>query len=348
MGDYNASASIFGWHFQINASIFFMLSDIKNIASIRVEGKDEDIELTLNSGKKIFIQAKSKFELGADKKATTKFSEGIKTLINASAKEEFEKIYFVTNYPNPIGGRPIHYNMFMGGMYIERKFLDLPKEATKKAKEIIAKVEKENSLTLDFSNLNIAVLPFDGDVKNVRERMTQQKIKEFLSLLKLKEGLSLEVLEVWQSDMFFNASQKDTSVCLSKKELMWPVISICCDLNEDDKIIEEVEDELGIEFDDIELILSKYKYFINRQVERFDFITKILGDFNYHKGTHRGKQRKQEYFIELNWCNYKDELYSEEMDDEILEALIKIILFKILKNKRAINNMIQEVNLNDI
>lgn len=348
MGDYNASASIFGWHFQINASIYFMLSEIKNVSSIRVEGKNEDIELNLTSGKKIFVQAKSKFDVGIDKKAITKFTDGIRTLISASNSQVYEKLYYVTNYPNPLGGHPNHYYMFMGGTYVEHSFSTLPSEATKKPKEIIKIVEDKYNLTLDESNLNIAVIPFEGEKKDVRERIVQHKIKEFLTDLNLKEGLSNDVLEIWQSDMFFNASQKDTSVNLSKKELMWPVISICCDLNDDDKIIEEAEEDLGLEFEDIELILTKYKYFINRQVERFDFITQILGDFSHHKDTHRRQERKQEYFIEKNWTKYKDELFSEEMDEEILETLIKIILYKILKNKRAINTMIKEVKLNDI
>lgn len=160
MGDYNASASIFGWHFQINASIYFMLEEIKGVSSIRVEGKDEDIELNLTSGKKVFIQAKSKSELGVDKGATAKFSEGIKTLINASNSSDYEKFYYVTNYPNPLGGRNSHYYMFMGGEYVEHSFLSLPEESTKKAREIIGKIEKEHKLQLNLNHLNVAVIPF--------------------------------------------------------------------------------------------------------------------------------------------------------------------------------------------
>ncbi len=35
-----------------------MLNEIQNIDSVRVEGKDEDIEFNLKTGNKIFIQAK--------------------------------------------------------------------------------------------------------------------------------------------------------------------------------------------------------------------------------------------------------------------------------------------------
>ena len=54
MKNRNASASAFGWDFQVNAAILLMLENIEKAEKIRVEGKDEDIEITLND-KKRFI-----------------------------------------------------------------------------------------------------------------------------------------------------------------------------------------------------------------------------------------------------------------------------------------------------
>ena len=45
----NASASAFGWDFQANAAILLMLENIENAKSIKVEGRTEDIEITLNN-----------------------------------------------------------------------------------------------------------------------------------------------------------------------------------------------------------------------------------------------------------------------------------------------------------
>ncbi len=86
MNNFNASSSAFGWHFQINAAIIFMLREIKRVDSLRIEGLNEDIELNLTNGSKVFIQAKSKSTLGPDSNALTKLSEGIKTLIHAAKK----------------------------------------------------------------------------------------------------------------------------------------------------------------------------------------------------------------------------------------------------------------------
>ena len=46
----NASASAFGWDFQSNAAIMLMLKNIKVATSVKVEGKTEDIEITLDNG----------------------------------------------------------------------------------------------------------------------------------------------------------------------------------------------------------------------------------------------------------------------------------------------------------
>ncbi|ATF71511.1 hypothetical protein [Enterococcus sp. FDAARGOS_375] len=345
MKNFNASASIFGWHFQINVAIFFMLNEIQNIDSVRVEGKDEDIEFNLKTGNKIFIQAKSKSDLGIDKKALEKFSEGLRTLIYASNNESYERLYFVTNYPNPIGGQQSHYYMFMGGNYIERQFLELPVSSTKRALKKIKEIEKSENLKFDIDNFRIAVMPFDGNIKLTRERIIESKLKDFLTSISMKESYARDILEIWQSDLFFNASDKDTNINLSKRQLMWPVISICCNLKESDKIVIDYEEELGLDKEEVELIISRYEDFINRQTERFDFATKVIGDFSVHRKSHNRREKNINYFVLKNWNSYVDAIFTDSMDAELLETLIKIILFKILNNKQVINEMITEVNL---
>lgn len=54
----NASPVVFGFDFQVNATIFLVLDNIKNVKTVRMEGESEDIELTMNDGKIIMAQAK--------------------------------------------------------------------------------------------------------------------------------------------------------------------------------------------------------------------------------------------------------------------------------------------------
>lgn len=345
MKDYNASASVFGWHFQINAAIIFMLREIRNIDSIRIEGLDEDIELQLSNGAKIFIQAKSKATLGADNNALTKLSEGMKTLIHAASKNKYEKLYFVTNYPNPIGGRQSQYNSFMGGTYIERSFAEIPTGAKSSALTKIKEVEQKYSLKMDTDKLFISVIPFDGEIKDIRERVISAQLKEFLNGISVNEGSSKELLEIWQSDMFFNASNIDTKIELNKKKLMWPIVVLNCELSEDDKLLDEVEEELGLDSEDVEIILRRYGKFINKQIEHFDFVIKVISDFRNHKAVKRGRERKKEVFVNQNWSSYKKDIYSGDLTDELLETLIKIILLKLLNKQTMVTKVVKEVNL---
>lgn len=79
-----ANAVLFGFDFQINAAIILMLENIKDLQSVRLESKNEDIELTLANGQKILAQAKAVEKSSSDfshvrenlKKALISLSEG--------------------------------------------------------------------------------------------------------------------------------------------------------------------------------------------------------------------------------------------------------------------------------
>lgn len=52
MSSRNASPSAFGWDFQVNSALLLMLENIKEAKRVRVEGADEDIEITLQDQSK--------------------------------------------------------------------------------------------------------------------------------------------------------------------------------------------------------------------------------------------------------------------------------------------------------
>ena len=56
----NASPSVFGYQFQINVAIYLMIKYFKEVEEIKIEGKNEDIEISLNNKEKIYAQAKAK------------------------------------------------------------------------------------------------------------------------------------------------------------------------------------------------------------------------------------------------------------------------------------------------
>ena len=56
----NASASAFGWQFQINIAIYLMIKYFGKFKEMKIEGEKEDNEISLNNSRKIYAQAKSK------------------------------------------------------------------------------------------------------------------------------------------------------------------------------------------------------------------------------------------------------------------------------------------------
>ena len=60
----NASPEVFGFDFQVNATIFLLLDNIKDVKTIRMEGASEDIELTMNDGNQIIARGCVKLTVG--------------------------------------------------------------------------------------------------------------------------------------------------------------------------------------------------------------------------------------------------------------------------------------------
>lgn len=59
----NASPSAYGWAFQVGAGIKLMLENVKEFTALKMEGKNDDIEITMPNGK-IYAQAKSTTVMG--------------------------------------------------------------------------------------------------------------------------------------------------------------------------------------------------------------------------------------------------------------------------------------------
>lgn len=76
-----ATSSIFGWQFQISASIYLMIKYFGRFKKLKVESMEEDIEIELENGKKIYAQAKSKQRpLDNNNDHSVKLNQALKTL----------------------------------------------------------------------------------------------------------------------------------------------------------------------------------------------------------------------------------------------------------------------------
>ncbi len=327
MIDRNASASAFGWDFQTNSAILIMLENIKDAKRIRVEGADEDIEITLQDQTKVYAQAKAVERPDDTSHVIDKLTKALETLSNAAKKGDGRLFTYVTNSPNPFNNQRT-LGFFTGRTHLG--FDELPNAAQKKINEII----KSNGYTdLDVHKLDIRVIPFYGnDLKN-RYKEIQACINEFLTEVDVDiQGINTKIMGIWQRDLFQNATQSDTTISISKEKMIWPLIVLVVDKTAAGEYKKDFND------DEIGEIERKYKMLINQNTMSYNMISRVLSD-------HRKSKKTQKQFVADHWSDYLDIANTIVADDETRESLVKIILYRILTQRQYIRDIKRGVNL---
>lgn len=327
MGDRNASESAFGWDFQANSAILLMLENIKEAKHVRVEGADEDIEVTLQDQSKIYAQVKAVVKPDDYSHVMDKLTAALETLNLAAKNGDGSLFTYVTNSPNPFNNQKI-MSFFTGRTHLG--FDELPDVAQKKIEEI---VKNKGYSDFDVHKMDVRVIPFYGnDLKN-RYKEIQACINEFLSEVNVDvQGINTDIMRIWQRDLFQNATQTDTAISISKKEMIWPLIVLVVD--------KTVASEYKKDFDDdeIEDIERKYRLIINQNTLSYDMISRVMTD-------HRRSKQSPKQFVSDHWKEYLDVVGSIEADDQTKESLIKIILYRILVQRQYIRGIKRGANL---
>lgn len=330
MSKRNASASAFGWDFQVNSAILLMLENIKDAKKVRVEGADEDIEITLEDESKIYAQVKAVEKPEDTSNVISKLTKALETLSYASKKADGKVFTYITNSSNPFNSiKTISY--FTQRTHL--RFDELPTIAQDKIKDII---KKKNYLDLDVNKMDVRVIPFYGDDLKNRYKEIKACIIEFLEKIEINnaEYINTKIMDIWQKDFFQNASQSNTSISISKEEMMWPLIVVVVE-----KTVAK-DYEKDFEEEDIEEIEHKYKNIINYNTMRYEMVSRVLTDYIKKKDNIR-------IFVEEQWKNYLDIVKGIEADEEIIESIIKVILYKILKQRKNIKRIKKGANLLD-
>ena len=214
MTNRNATSVVFGWDFQVNAAIVIMLENIKELTSIRLEEKNEDIEIDLNDGSCILAQAKSVVRSSEDfTHVLDNLKKSLKSLSEAYRdRKSVKKLIYITNSPNPLSVTKEQF--IFAGFPTRRKYESLPEKSRKQIDKILKNIE----IPLDTSNLTIQTLPFETDDDNEKYKFVLEAIREFISQFNSNNKISkVNLHQVWTNDIFKSGSKKDTSLNLSKK-----------------------------------------------------------------------------------------------------------------------------------
>lgn len=222
MAGTNASDSIFGWDFQINAAIVLMLEDIENVQKVRVEGRTEDIEITLTDGEFVFSQAKALSDPSSTKNVRKKLADGLGTLNQAAKQSGVCKLIYITNAYDPLADKksmPSFYGQS------RKPYASLTDSAKKVIDNILT---KENYNDIDKSKLFVYTLPFENDL-NDRYKVVIEKVNDFIASIKSNlSGSAQDVLDIWQQQLFENATLHDTAIVLTKKDMLTISVLMAC------------------------------------------------------------------------------------------------------------------------
>lgn len=304
-----------------------MLENIKDAKHVRVEGADEDIEITLKDNSKIYAQAKSVVKPDNTSHVIDKLSDALGTLSQAAKKGDGVLFTYVTNSSNPFNDiQTISY--FTGRTHLS--YSELPSAAQEKIEIIINNKGYGN---LDLHKLDIRVIPFYGDDLKNRYKEIQACVNEFLSEINVDfPGINTEIMSIWQKNLFQNATQTNTRINISKEKIIWPLIVLVVDKCVANNYKQDFCDD---EIDEIE---KKYRLLINHSTLSYGVFSQIISDFKKSR-----KTTKQ--FITDNWINYQKIVGEIEIDESIRESLIKIILYRIITQKKYIQDIKKGSNL---
>ena len=334
MANRRANAVVFGFDFQVNAAIVLMLENIKELDTLRLEGNYEDIELKLANDTYILAQAKAVENSSSDfRNVRRNLKKALISLAEGAEKVNAKKLILITNSPNPFNDDESR-SVFWGPA--QRDYSTLPPSSKELVDEYLENIEKP----FDTEKFRVQVLPFETDNEAERYKAVMSSIDNFVGSLNVNiPGLGKKLMEIWHRDIFINGSKKDAAIKLSKKSVIWPILVIATDVKQSDEdFLEQFDPSLYDE------IVNRYEDTINTCCERIEFFTKVLYDYNSFK-CECVASKKILKFAESCWSNYIDEFNIDGIDDDVLEGLIKIIIYNIIRRRYSIDKIKKGVAL---
>ncbi len=138
--------------------------------------------------------------------------------------------------------------------------------------------------------------------------------------------------------LFHNGSKTDTTIKLTKEEIVWPVIVLTLGKQLPSEYVEDYDQGF------IDEITSQYSYIINTISEQYSLITKIIFDYNSSNCDLSIKERIRK-FIANKWTDYISVFSFESLNKEVQEAVTKVILAKVIQARHSIDKIKKEVSL---
>lgn len=267
----NASSVLFGFQYQINVAIYFMFEYLNRLKDIKLEGKKEDIELSLIKNEKFMIQVKSQTkDLNDETNNIRKLKDSLISLAEADNKNVKYLIY-VSNMVNPLK-KP--FSDFSNEKIILKKYSELSEEAQSVVDlQIERNVDKKDNqiYNLNKDKLLIVKLPFFGEVLRQKRSfildVVSEKLSSFSENLVNKKN---DIIDYWESKFLQNGSE-NPKMKITKKEICSVLI-----LFEIENInMDTILSELSIDEIYYDATYNKYKKIIDEKSNCYEYISKV-------------------------------------------------------------------------
>lgn len=331
----NASASAFGWQFQINIAIYLMIKYFGRFKEMKIEGEKEDIEISLNNNKKIYAQAKSKQDIndGDTSSYSTKLKKALESLSDVNDNDSKSLIYISNLEPNPLNSGTNEFELTTFLKY---------NELTAVSKEKVDIQLKKLGKDINKEKLIIAKVPFFGEDKDTRQKFIITKIEDFLTFIS-SDLLSYKnrFMETWESDALHNSTQNNMKLKIKREDVLWRLLILKLGNSNSLKYDESME----IDEEDFFYALDKYNQIINYKEANFKIYNKISQLII--KAQNLDPNIKSNSFI----TKHENEIYDIVFEDNknnnmetIEKACSKIIAKRIFIRKRNLIEMFERAN----
>lgn len=356
----DASPTAFGWNFQIVSGILLSIKNIKELSRIEIEGNTEDIELYFVKANPEYVQAKAIQKNPIDNKDNNKASLAMNTLINTSniTQGKYSKLVYIVNFMNPLGLKEnilraswqpsmneIFYQPYSALNSYGKTFIDKKIQTAKN--QLMNKGYDYSTKYFDKNKLYIATALFDSNDQNEqRFNILSSTFENFFNHININvDKDSIEnIINMFVKGYFMDAGSNekcDKHLKITKKRLVWKMIF---------KIIKELPQEFKDDIDpEILPDLDKYQSdFIKKQSEDIDVINKITAGFLIYLNENSIKNVNSQVISGFTYSNWKkyEEIFPEDKDKEIQENGIKVIILRILCNRRLIKKIQKGTGLN--
>lgn len=280
---------------------------------------------------KFYAQAKSSKDPQDTKNAIAVLKKALTTLDEDASQSDCKRLIYITNLDNPFA-EPDCLRYFSGPLSYSG-FSALPKACQKKIRKIC---REKKFFRIDFDRFYVLAFPFVGDDDN-KYRIVKQEVQNLLNDLSIADRVSSgSILSRWQLVFHQNATKIDTALTIRKADMIWPLISWLCELDVDSEELEVCDETQK------ELIVNGYQSVINDKVEKFEFVSRVMSDYNQFKDSNitglRGRQVVDK-FAESYSEKYGSEFVVDNQDEVSCREIARIALRRVVNVRLRINRI---------